>query len=160
MAGACLPDKSGLSEFNGLDSVDLLARLIYSEAEGESLTGKRGVYWVVVNRKAKNSSEFGGNTVAGVVLKDGAFVGMTTSKARCPNTNSGEWSDSLSVAKNGGTNPIRKCLWFNTNDLYNKRVIKKADGYYYYTFDGGRTYKKVTDREVIGNHTFFLLEGY
>ena len=32
-----------LSEFEGRDSVDLLARLIYSEAEGESNEGKRGV---------------------------------------------------------------------------------------------------------------------
>jgi hypothetical protein len=30
MAGTCLTDQSGLSEFNGLDSVDILARLIYS----------------------------------------------------------------------------------------------------------------------------------
>lgn len=45
--GACLSDKTGLSEFDGLTSTDLLARLIYAEASGESLEGKRGVAHVV-----------------------------------------------------------------------------------------------------------------
>ena len=122
MAGECLTDQSGLSEFDGLDSVDLLARMIYSEASTESSTGKKGVYWVVVNRKAKNSSEFGGNTVAGVVLHPDAFAGMLTINARCPDTSSSAWSDSLSIAQNGGTNPIGNCLWFNGNDYYNSVI--------------------------------------
>lgn len=154
----CLTDKSNLTEFNGLDNVELLARLIYSEARGESDTGKRGVYWVVVNRKAKNLSEFGGNTVAGVVLKDGAFEGMEKEAARCPKEEN-VWNTCYRIAQNGGANPIRKCLWFNPNWLYNNRVIKKADGEYY-TFNSGRTYTKVTDTEIIGKHTFFLLAGY
>lgn len=159
MAGACLTDKSGLTEFNGLDSADILARLIYSEARGESLTGKRGVYHVVANRKAKNSSEFGGNTILGVATKSGQFAGMTTSSARCPDTNSSAWSDCLSVAQNGGTNPIGKCLWFNTTTLYGQRTRAVSGGGEEYTFNGS-TYTKVVEKVVIGNHTFFRLSGY
>ena len=42
-AGTCLTDKTGLTEFNDLGNVDVVARLIYSEAMGESLNGKRAV---------------------------------------------------------------------------------------------------------------------
>ncbi len=113
---------------------------------------------MVVNRKAKNSTEFGGNTVAGVVLRPGQFDGMTTSSARCPDTSSSAWSESLNVAQNGGTNPIGKCLWFNTNTLYGNRT-KIVNSKEHYTFD--RTnYKEVVEKVIIGNHTFFRVAGY
>ncbi|WP_339157817.1 cell wall hydrolase [Paenibacillus sp. FSL W8-0186] len=157
-AGACLTNKTGLTEFDGLDSVDILARLIFSEAEGESLTGKRGVYHVVVNRKAKNSTEFGGNTISGIALKSGAFDGMTTNRARCPDTDSTAWKDSLSIATNGGTNPIGKCLWFNGNDTYaaKSKTENKVEKYSF----NGKDYTEVVEKVVIGGHTFFRLSGY
>lgn len=158
-AGACLSDQSGLSEFNGLSSTDLLARLIYSEAGGESLTGKRGVAYVVKNRIAKNLSEFGGNTYSGVILKPGSFEGMTTSYARCPSTSTTSWQDSLSVATNSGTNPVGKSLWFNTNSVYKARTFQ-FPSYEGYTFDGGSSYRQVVEKYVIGNHTFFRVQGY
>ncbi|MFZ3589920.1 hypothetical protein ACOI1C_11725 [Bacillus sp. DJP31] len=65
--GECVIDKTDLQEFLGLDSVDLLARVIYAGAQGETLEGKRGVAHVVKNRKDKNLSTFGGNTYAGVI---------------------------------------------------------------------------------------------
>lgn len=161
-AGACLAnrgtDEWDLSEFDALDSVDILARLIYSEARGESLQGKRGVAHVVANRKKKNSTEFGGGTVKGVALKKYQFSGMTTSSARCPDTAAQAWKDSLSIAGNSGTNPIGNCLWFNTNAKYKERVTLK-NGVEYYTHPGS-TAKKVTQKYVIGNHTFWLVEGY
>ncbi|MFM9279262.1 cell wall hydrolase [Paenibacillus jiagnxiensis] len=160
MAGACLTDRSGLSEFNGLDSVDVLARLIYSEAQGETLEGKRGVYHVVVNRKAKNLSEFGGNTTLGIATASGQFAGMNTSNARCPDTSSSAWRDSLSVAQNGGANRIGKCLWFNTNSLYRNRTRPASGGGEEYTFDGGASYRKVVEKVPIGGHTFFRVSGY
>ncbi|MBJ9993248.1 MULTISPECIES: hypothetical protein [Paenibacillus] len=40
--GACLSDGSGLSEFAGRDSADLLARIIFAEAQGEGFFGKQG----------------------------------------------------------------------------------------------------------------------
>lgn len=163
MAGTCLTNKGtdewDFSEFTGLDSTDILARLIYSEARGESMTGKRGVYYVVVNRKAKNSSEFGGNTIAGIALKKYQFSGMTTSHARCPDNDAQSWKDSLSVAGNGGTNPIGKCLWFNTNAKYKERITTDKDNNEYYTHPGS-TAKLVVEKVVIGNHTFWRVKGY
>ncbi|WP_438350932.1 cell wall hydrolase [Paenibacillus sp. FA6] len=159
MAGACLTDQTGFTEFDGLDSVDILARLIYSEARGESVEGKRGVYHVVVNRKAKNTTEFGGNTIVGIALKTGAFDGMTNNNARCPDTSaSSGWTESLSVATNGGTNPIGKCLWFNGTSTYTSKT-KVIDGVLKYTFNGS-TYTEVVESVVLGKHTFFRLSGY
>lgn len=157
-AGSCLTNATGLTEFDGLDSVDLMARLIYSEASTQSNEGKRGVYYTVVNRKAKNSTEFGGNTVAGVVLKANQFSGMTTNNARCPDTSSTAWADSLSVASSGGTNPIGTCLWFNTNTLFANRT-KTVNKVEQYTFDG-TNYRDVVEKKVIGDHTFFRVSGY
>lgn len=56
-------------EFDPLDPVDTLVRLIYSEARGESQTGKAVVVWVVSNQVDKNRTVFGGNTYKGVYLK-------------------------------------------------------------------------------------------
>ena len=159
MAGACLTDQSGLTEFNGLTDVDLLARLIYSEARGESNTGKRGVYWIVMNRKSANKSYFGGSTTAGVILYPNSFEGMTTVYARCPDTSSQAWNDCLSIAQNGGSNPISNCLYFVPNWLYEQQV-DHYDGDEYYTFPGGGPYfQKVITKVIIGNHTFFRVEG-
>ncbi|MNI87268.1 hypothetical protein D3C73_1444500 [compost metagenome] len=93
-----------------------------------------------------------------MVLKSGAFEGMTTSNARCPATSSTAWTDCLSTATNGGTNPIGKCLWFNGNDYYATR-IKTVSGKEKYTFDGS-TYTEVVEKVVIQDHTFFRLSGY
>ncbi|MEK3993065.1 cell wall hydrolase [Robertmurraya sp. FSL R5-0851] len=160
-AGSCLSDQTGLSEFNGLTSTDLLARLIYAEAYSESLTGKKGVGFVVKNRIAKNLSEFGGNTYSGVILKPGSFAGMTTSLARCPSTTSTAWLDSLSVASNinTATNPVGKTLWFNTNSVYTSRTYQFPT-YVGYTFNGGASYSQVVEKYVIGGHTFFRVSGY
>mgnify|MGYP003090206854 CR=1 FL=1 len=157
--GEPLTDKSGLKEFAGRDSVDLLARVIYAEARGESWAGKQGVAYVVANRKKKNKTEFGGNTIEGVVLKPNQFVGMTTSDARQPDLTSQAWNDSLYIALNISSqdNPIGTCLWFVTNDHYAKHSQTK-NGVEQYTFGSG--YKNVEEKVVIGEHTFFRVAGY
>lgn len=153
-------DPWDLTEFIGRDSVDLLARMVYAEARGESVEGKRGCAHVAKNRKAKNLSEFGGNTYEGVLLKKYQFEGMTTESARKPDLSSQAWQDSLNIAMNMSTtpNPIGNCLWFVTNSYYATRVSYK-DGVEYYTFPGS-TARKVVEKKVIGNHTFFRVEGY
>ena len=60
---------SGSTSSNSSD-VNLLARLIYGEARGESYTGQVAVGAVVLNR-VKNSSF--PNTIAGVIYQKGAF---------------------------------------------------------------------------------------
>lgn len=166
--GACLSDGSGLSEFAGRDSADLLARIIFAEAQGEVFFGKQGVAHVIKNRKDKNLAEFGGGTLEGVILHTNAgiadFQGMTTSYARCPDRSSQAWKDSLAIAQNmaAQNNPIGKCHWFVRNDVYTK-YSKKIDVNEYYTFErksSGNFYQLVVEKQVIGNHTFFRVNGY
>ncbi len=54
-------------ELKGRDGVDLLARMIYAGARGESSEGKCGVAFVAKNRKdhATKAAEFGGTTWEG-----------------------------------------------------------------------------------------------
>lgn len=85
--GSCVADQSGLTEFNNLSTTDLMARLVYSEARGESMDGKEAVTQVVLNRGFKNLPEFGGQNISDVILHPGSFEGMTTIDARCPKKN-------------------------------------------------------------------------
>ncbi|UUZ82882.1 cell wall hydrolase [Paenibacillus sp. P26] len=158
--GEKLTDQTGLSEFNGQEDEDLLARLIYSEARGESVEGWQAVGHVVRNRKVKNTSEFGGGTYSGVILKPGQFVGMTTAAAREPDTSTKEWNDILYIALtiDNQTNPIGKALWFWTNTLFDKNSRTTSTGQPQLYFVG--KWQDVTYKKVIGNHTFFLVAGY
>jgi hypothetical protein len=110
--GECLADQSGLNEFQGRDSVDLLARMIYSEASIESNKCRRGVAFVALNRRNAGNPKWG-NTFESVLLC-GEFDGMYTNNARCPVTSSEAWLDSLNIAANlsSQTNPIGNRLYF------------------------------------------------
>lgn len=156
--GDCLTDQSGLSEFNGRDSVDLLARVMYAEARNQEYVGRQGVCWVVKNRIAKNLPEFGGNTFAGVILS-GDFKGMYDYAARCPNTTEYGWTSSLYIAQNHTTqyNPIGTCLWFNTNTYYNNHSRISGGVEQYNGFGTG--WKNVVEKVVLKDHTFFRVEG-
>ncbi|GED57248.1 cell wall hydrolase [Brevibacillus formosus] len=126
-------DKWDLSEFKGRDSVDLLARMIYSEAEGEEYVGKQGVAHVAKNRKADGRF---GETYEEVLLAESQFEGMTTKRAREPDLGSQAWKESLSIASNMAKqhNPIGNRLYF----LPNKPKSSKAK-----------------DILQLGNHWFF-----
>lgn len=65
-----MTSSSSGSSSNNSSNVDLLARLIYGEARGESYTGQVAVGAVVMNRV--RSSKFP-NTIAGVIYQSGAF---------------------------------------------------------------------------------------
>lgn len=147
-------------DLKGRDGIDLLARMIYSEAGNQTEKGKRGCAFVAKNRKDRNEKQFGGDTWEGVILKANQFAGMTTSHALKPDTTSDAWKDSLDIAKNlsSKTNPIGGCLWFNTNSLY-KKQSKTEGGKEYYRFGSG-SYNEVTEKVVIGDHTFFKVSGY
>lgn len=158
--GESLTNTTGLTEFNGQEDADLLARLIYSEARSESVEGWQAVGHVVRNRKVKNTSEFGGGTFPGVILKSGQFVGMTTQSAREPDTTSSTWNDILYIALtiDNQTNPISNALWFWTNTLFNSKSRTTSSGQLQLYFVG--SWQDITYKKVIGNHTFFLVAGY
>lgn len=140
--------------------LDLLARMIYVEAEGESEMGKRAVACVARNRKDhKRASEFGGTTYKDVILKDNQFDSVTKPKFLQPDLNSTAWKDSLNIALNMDTvvNPISACLWFCTNEVYNNNV-KTENGIEKYPF--GNAYKQVTEKKILGGHTFYRVINY
>lgn len=150
------------SERSGRPGLDLLARMIYAEALGESEMGKRGVACVARNRKDHaKASEFGGTTYKDVVLASGQFSSITTSNFLKPDLNSTAWKDSLNIALNMDTvvNPISACLWFNTNDTYKNRT-KTENGVEKYKFSGTDKYQQVVEKKVLGNHTFFRVINY
>lgn len=118
-------DKWDFKEFEGRDSVDLLARMIYSEAEDQEYEGKQGVAHVAKNRKAYNNGKTYGKTYEEVLLKRGQFEGMTTSRARKPKLNSQAWEDALYIASNIGTedNPIGNRRYFLPNKPKSSKAI-------------------------------------
>lgn len=163
--GACLADKTGLTEFDNLQNTDLIARLIFAEARGESMTGKRAVARITVNRSLheKAESEFGGTTPKRVILNTvGGFVGMKKLDARCPDLTSQEWKDSLQAANDfwDYPNPIGNCLWFNTVDVFAELSRPSSSGGYEYRFPDKSYYQKLIETKTIGKHTFFRVSGY
>lgn len=105
-------DPWDLTEFVGRDSVDLLARMIYSEAADQEYVGKQAVGHVALNRRNNGSW---GSTFEAVLLYEGQFHGMTTDMARKPNLSSTEWAQSLYIASNitSQYNPIGNRLHFS-----------------------------------------------
>lgn len=141
-------------------AIDLLARMMYGEARGESSTGRSACMWIAKNRVARNSSEFGGSYYQDVILYPGAFLGVWTDAALRPDLSSAAWNDCLSIAQNYYSsygNPIGTCLWFNTTSYYNS-VIRVVNGVEQYNLGTG--YLNVVEKYVIGNHTFFKVQGY
>ncbi|NQF16087.1 hypothetical protein HPY31_19500 [Brevibacillus sp. HB1.3] len=117
-------------ELEGRDSVDLLARIIYAEASTESKEGKRGVAFVIQNRKelvrnkAPHHKEFGKKaTFESVILHPGQFNGAESDQMLKPVLKSKAWKDSLDIAQNlsDQDNPIGTCLWFNGVKVFQKK---------------------------------------
>lgn len=150
-------------EYEGLFDLDLVTRMVYAEARGESDEGKAGCAYVVKNRKDKNLTEFGGTDWGDIVTHPGQFAGMLTESALKPDTSSDAWTKSLQAARDVVrgfekiANPIGTCLWFNSNTYY-QSVIVTRDNKEYYNFGAGE--REVVEKVVIGNHTFFRVSGY
>lgn len=94
-----------------------------------------------------------------VLEQTNAFEGMTTINARQPDTSSTAWSDSVeqALASSRLSNPIGKCLWFVTNTYFASKVIKSGTTEYW-NFGAGN--KKIIEKKVLGDHTFYRVEGY
>ena len=144
---------------------DLLARMLYSEARGESTEGKVGCAFVAKNRKDYGDDTFGGSTWQGVLLKEYQFDGMTTEAALRPDITKAAWEECLDIAldvtRNYGNynNPIGGCLWFNANATYSNNS-KVENGKEYYRFGTNASYNEVVEKVIIGGHTFFRIVNY
>lgn len=92
--------------------LDMLAAIIQCEAEGESYKGKVAVGAVVLNRVRSNKFP---NTIGGVIKQKGQFTPVASGKfARV--LSRGANAECYRAAKDAlnGSNPIGKCLFFNT----------------------------------------------
>ena len=102
------------SEFKGLNDVDLLARMIYSEASTQSYKGQLVVAMVARNRVRRQYN--GEKTYTEVLLAKYQFDGMTTINARKPDTTSAAWKNALDIAQNrealSKDNPIGDRMFF------------------------------------------------
>ena len=110
--GEPVGDYRELSEFNDLDTTDIFARMIYSEAGGESCTGKVAVAYVAKNRA--DNGYMGMYTLREQLLKKYQFDGLTQKTARKPDTSSTAWGHCLDIAYNidKNDNPIGDRLFF------------------------------------------------
>ncbi len=155
MYGEALSTVQELYERSG---IDLLARLVYAEAKNNSDSKKRGIAFVVENRRMENSEEFGGNTLEGVILKPTEFAKISSADALQPDTTSSEWANSLDIAVNlsGKVNPVGNCVYYTTTALYSRRIFTENGEEYWAVTD--MESKKVLEKAVIDNYTFYRLE--
>ncbi len=154
---------SNLSELiEKCSPIDSLARMIMGEARGESKNGKIACAYVVKNRQTIHRiSEFGGPDYKSIVTKGNGsqFNGILSKAALKPKeVDANAWEKCLDAASHFSDerNPIGKYLWFNTNELYNS-IVNRNGGKYVF---GGGSPVTVVEKVVIGNHTFFRVEGY
>ncbi|EJT5915583.1 cell wall hydrolase [Clostridium perfringens] len=139
------------SDYKLLSNTDLIARMLYSEAQGESYKGKQGCYYVYANRLKLNINEFGKSTYEILVGK--GFFAMNNSFAMRPNTSSQAWLDCCKIAVAGpsNSNPVGNCLYFNTNARFSQLSSNGK-----YNMQG--TWHTIKEKVVIGNHTFFRIK--
>ncbi|UTV34838.1 cell wall hydrolase [Bacillus altitudinis] len=123
--------KDNKTTINKNSEVDLLARLIRAEAQGESYSGKVAVGEVVINRV--NSSEFP-NTIEAVIYQSGQFSPVSNGSINKPAD-----SDSLKAAQEalGSGSNVGDALYF-----YNPRTASN------HWLDSKPT------KAVIGSHNF------
>lgn len=155
--GEPIENIDGRTEYKYVSPTDLVARMIYSEAMAESYSGKVGCYWTYANRMILSIDEFGHSTYD--IITNSGYDGMKTSFAHSPDRSSQAWYDSCYIAATGpSSNPIGHCLWFNKNLFFHNHSYT-VDGITYYKFPGTPSFQKVVEKVVVGNHTFFRVEG-
>ena len=144
------------AEYSGLTEVDLIARCIFSEAGNQGNEGQRGVACVLRNRKGHRRFP---NSYREIILQANQFSGMGTGYAMRPDTSLANWIASVAVAKQISTvaNPIGTCTFFKRNDVYNNSIVSSGPPEVIYF---ASTNVEVLEKVVIGNHTFFRVEGY
>lgn len=102
---------------NNSSNVNLLARLIYGEARGESYTGQVAVGAVVMNRV--RSSKFP-NTIAGVIYQSGAFDAVSDGQINL--TPDSTARKAAQDAINGWDPSYGAIYYFNPNTATNKWI--------------------------------------
>ena len=108
---------SSSSSSNNSANLDLLARLIYGEARGESYTGQVAVAAVVLNRVKHRSFP---NTISGVIYQSGAFDAVSDGQINLtPNSTA---KKAAQDALNGWDPSYGAIYYFNPNTATNKWI--------------------------------------
>lgn len=108
---------SSSSSSNNSSNVNLLARVVYGEARGESYTGQVAVAAVVLNRV--KSSKFP-NTISGVVYQSGAFDAVADGQINMtPDTTA---KKAAQDALNGWDPSYGAIYYFNPSTATNKWI--------------------------------------
>lgn len=115
--GITTNSSSGGSTTNNSSNVNLLARLIYGEARGESYTGQVAVGAVVLNRV--KSSKFP-NTISGVIYQSGAFDAVSDGQINM--TPDSTAKKAAQDAMNGWDPSYGAIYYFNPNTATNKWI--------------------------------------
>ena len=114
--GIMTSSSSGSTSSNSSD-VNLLARLIYGEARGESYTGQVAVGAVVLNRVKSSSFP---NTIAGVIYQSGAFDAVSDGQINLtPNSTA---IKAAQDAMNGWDPSYGAIYYFNPSTATNKWI--------------------------------------
>ncbi len=108
---------SSSSSSNNSSNVNLLARVVYGEARGETYTGQVAVAAVVLNRV--KSSKFP-NTIAGVVYQSGAFDAVADGQVNM--TPDATAKKAAQDALNGWDPSYGAIYYFNPNTATNKWI--------------------------------------
>lgn len=105
------------SSSNNSANVDLLARLVYGEARGESYTGQVAVAAVVLNRVKHSSFP---NTISGVIYQSGAFDAVSDGQINLtPNSTARKAAQD---AMNGWDPSYGAIYYFNPSTATNKWI--------------------------------------
>ena len=116
MSSSSSSGSSGSSSNNSAN-VDLLARLVYGEARGESYTGQVAVAAVVLNRV--NQSSFR-NTISGAIYQSGAFDAVSDGQINLtPNSTARKAAQD---AMNGWDPSYGAIYYFNPSTATNKWI--------------------------------------
>ena len=116
MSSSSTSGSSGSSSNNSAN-VDLLARLVYGEARGESYTGQVAVAAVVLNRVKHSSFP---NTISGVIYQSGAFDAVSDGQINLtPNSTARKAAQD---AINGWDPSYGAIYYFNPDTATNKWI--------------------------------------
>ncbi len=110
-------NNSGGSSSSNSSNVNLLARLVYSEARGEPYSGQVAVAAVVLNRVKSSSFP---NTIPGVIYQSGAFDAVSDGQINLsPNTTA---KNAAQDAINGWDPSYGAIYYFNPSTATNKWI--------------------------------------
>lgn len=108
---------SSASSSSNSNDINLLARLIYGEARGESYTGQVAVGAVVLNRVKSSSFP---NTIAGVIYQSGAFDAVSDGQINLSPDSTAK--KAASDAMNGWDPSYGAIYYFNPSTATNKWI--------------------------------------